>query len=189
MLAAPVFYGLSMNCKGCGKTILEEEQRKVADWYFCPECFQKLMDRSDTDGVQETSETLTSQAEAGSPSESSSGPSQGSFADHTAAKNICDICQADLGDEGGQKLGIWSLCDTCYEDMTAKAKPDAPESEALETNAGDLPDETDEGQDAAPVDRNKTIYCHFCNRLILAVAAKEADGEYLCPDCFYKKSS
>ncbi len=169
-----------MNCKGCGKEICGDDFRKVADWYFCQDCFQGLMQPSDSD-----TESGASQDASGAGGHNALPDTENSqISRQNVKKKSCEVCQAELEEGSGRKLGIWLLCDTCFNDMNASVRPDTPEPESAEA---DLEEETDETDSRPPVDMNKTIPCHSCGRVILAVGAKEEDGQYFCPDCYYKK--
>ena len=157
-----------MNCKGCGTSISEEDSRKVAQWYFCPHCFENLMDSSEkqTDLATETDAVDRKKEIAQNPD------------------TLCHLCQVKIEAGAEKVLGIWTLCDACYQDMNASTKMPDSDPEDIEAEQ----QEEDGDIDPLPrVDMNKTIPCACCSRYILEVAAKEYDGQALCPDCYYKK--
>lgn len=143
----------------------------MAQWHFCPHCFENLMDSSEkqTDLATEPDDT-----------------------DAVAIKKeiaqnsdiLCHLCQVKVEAGAEKVLGIWTLCDACYLDMNTSSKMPDSDPEDIEAEQ----QEEDGDIDKLPrVDMNKTIPCAGCNRHILEVAAKEYDGQALCPDCYYKK--
>jgi hypothetical protein len=153
-----------MNCKGCGKNISGNEYKKVADWTFCPGCFDDLMHRS-----EQKPETAKSPG---------SDP---------RTKDTCRICDVEIDKGQGKKLGIWTLCQTCHDDMTFRPK-EKPVPEGTEETPEDTEEERSEDTAGERIKTNRTIACSGCGRSILAVAAKEDQDNFYCPDCFYKKT-
>ena len=160
-----------MKCKDCGKEIAGDEYRKVADWMFCLECFEKLMEPSEKKAETETAD----QAEPIEPLH--------------IAKHVCQMCNKEIEIGQEKTIGVWTLCDHCHADLVFQPpKPAAPK---------DLPEEDDDalreetaGPDGLPsgrvkIDMTKTIDCHGCGRPIREVAGREVDGNLFCPECFY----
>jgi hypothetical protein len=153
-----------MNCKGCGKNISGNDYKKVADWTFCMACFDDLMNRS----------------------EQKSEPARTPGID-SPAKETCRICDVEIDKGNGKKLGIWTLCQACHNDMTFRPveKPVPEETEGTPEDTGEKTSSDNAGE---RVKINRTIPCSGCGRSILEVAAKVDQDNFYCPDCFYKKT-
>lgn len=172
-----------MNCKGCNKNIYQDNYKKIADWIFCFDCFDSLMNR--TGPKQQPAQQPEFQ------SEPQTDESQGTESPDSELKtknqsNTCKICNIGIDKGKEKKLGIWTLCEACHNDLTFKPEkkmPPEPSDNTQADNHGDDARTLDQG----PVNRNETIICHDCGRDILVIAAKEEDGNFLCPDCFYSK--
>ncbi|MBU1341192.1 MAG: hypothetical protein KKE44_14840 [Proteobacteria bacterium] len=160
-----------MNCKTCGKNISGNAYQKVADWTFCMDCFEDLMNRSEK--KPEPAENLQQNRLVKNESIDKK------------TSTVCGICNTEIKKGTEKRLGIWQLCESCHKDMTFRPKEELfPEDEAT---AADSPDEASEIDDQSPFLTNQTIPCKGCGRHILAVAAKEDGDDRLCPDCFYNK--
>lgn len=160
-----------MNCKGCGKEITGNEYKKVADWTFCLDCFEKLMNPSER--------------EMGTGEEFHSEPYEKDEPDKKKQSYICKICEADIEKGKEKKLGIWTLCESCYNDMTFR--PQGKKIQKKDDVEDDVEDAISEITDMEKMNTGKTILCSGCNRIILEIAAKKDGDDSLCPDCFYKR--
>ena len=158
-----------MKCKGCGKEIAGDEHRKVADWFFCLECFGKLMEKP--------------QAK----------PAPDAAVDNVPLKKktvTCRVCNKEMGAQPAKKIGIWDLCDKCHAQLIFKSPEPTPSKEHGDHDREEPENETHDS-DAVSSGRinvavSKTVNCHACDREILAMASKEIDGNPFCPDCFYQ---
>ncbi len=156
-----------MNCKGCGKSISETDHKKVADWTFCPNCFEDLMNPS----KPKSGDTVHLPPKDVPKKES----------------NTCKICGVEINPENEIKLGIWTLCENCHTDLTFTTKK-KPTPEVADQTQKDSTEEISEITAPGKIKMNQTIICHSCGRTILAVAAK-VDGDLaFCPDCYYNEN-
>lgn len=164
-----------MKCKDCGKDISGDEYRKVADWIFCPDCFGKLMDKSEKETETEPAPQMESEdVEKVSMDEK---------------KLVCQVCNKELDSDGVKKVGIWHFCDKCHADLVFRS----PEPVISKDKSGEGEDDAQKEKaetDTQPLGRvsvrmRQSINCHSCGRQILAVASREVDGNPFCPDCFY----
>ena len=179
-----------MNCKGCNKEIIGNEYKKVADWVFCLDCFDKLMNPPEPESGQNNHDLRESDSEK----------CCGDFSDKDQAdkRQKCKICENEIEPGKEKKLGIWVLCESCYNDMTfAPDRKDSGIGSAQgdendrhnEDSASDDDTEanSDNNDNTERINTGKTILCADCGRIILEIAAKKDGDDLLCPDCFYKR--
>lgn len=160
-----------MNCKGCGKTIFKNDCKKVADWTFCLDCFDALMNPTEQK-IEPGEPQLLDKKES---------------LEHKTTANTCKICEKKIDKGKEKKLGIWTLCESCHAELTFKA-PKKPMSDQDETQDPIVEDtQEEERKERERIKGNKTIHCSRCGRTILAVAAKTDGDNALCPDCFYNE--
>jgi hypothetical protein len=160
-----------MECRKCGSEIPGDEYRMVAEWPFCMQCFERLLNRPAVPPpVQPPAEPPPSDPAGASPPPSEVDSS-------TAATLTCLLCESEIVDGKCERLASWVFCPSCFGSLIA------------------LPDEEEEP--AAPRPKKsplvpptyaKTKSCKGCGRRIPERAAKELDGEPYCPDCFNAKS-
>ncbi|MHC1724563.1 MAG: hypothetical protein AB9866_00820 [Syntrophobacteraceae bacterium] len=170
-----------MICRGCKKELVDgEEYRMVAEWPFCPSCFEDLLK-----GAGKPAEGQTAEQPASAPVRVHSG----------TATARCSVCKRQLGPEEGSKLGFWTFCPKCYEDLASLAEVETPETEGELKDAAtyDSPgtpaiDETDGGIAEVTVGLAKYISCKGCGRRIPQGGSRAVDGESYCPDCYYAMS-
>ncbi len=159
-----------MQCKSCRKEFEDDQARMVADWAFCPDCFEKLINPPKAPEENEAAPSPASPepAEAPSPEEED-----------------CHLCKQPFSPERLKKTGIWKFCPDCYTSLTYRPEPPAVETteeDAAEADSG----ETDPRIHVQVTpDVMRDIQCNGCGRQIPERGAKEMDGKRLCPDCFY----
>ncbi|MCP3940806.1 MAG: hypothetical protein GY710_04900 [Desulfobacteraceae bacterium] len=162
-----------MKCKGCGKKISQNDYEKVADWIFCSDCFTVLM--NPPEGKPESMEGNLNDR------------SNKEASEEKIKFNTCKICEVDIVKGEGKKLGIWTLCGSCYADMTFNnEKKTMPEGS--DKTREEIQEEISEITAQERIDTNRTINCDGCGRTILAIAGKVDGDDSFCPDCFYKKA-
>ncbi len=182
-----------MECKGCGKNINGEEYRDVADWQFCLECFERLMNKPVQGGESAPAgmRTITGNRDGVEDRTGISTPE-----DETRR---CGLCEKELAPGEGGKLGIWTLCPGCRQALVA-----APDPRADPAAAGEVPDDVGTEEKAAddeprsgddqPIHPQvratfmQSVNCSGCGRRIPLGGSKLLDGEPYCPDCFYARS-
>lgn len=146
-----------MECKKCGKDLVDKEYKKVAEWPFCLECFQTLMDMAE----EKKEEAAEPEAPAPAPE---------------AKNQKCQVCSKELeSGEGRDMLGLL-FCPDCYDVLVkSPAIPARPE-----------PDEEEVTPKVAQVrvDLRKPTECHGCGRQIPVMGSKEFEGNRYCPDCY-----
>ena len=85
-----------MKCKKCEKDIICDDYKKVADWFFCLECFDDLMQQSEK----------KAESEAKPESDNRQIPVSDKKAIQPE-KNNCSVCGAEIEKETGKRLGTW----------------------------------------------------------------------------------
>ena len=152
-----------MECKKCGKDLADEKYKKVADWPFCLECFQALMN----DAEQKKEEKVEKPPEPPSPAPVPE-----------VEKETCRVCSKELAEgEGRDMLGLL-FCPDCYDVLVKSPVIQAP-SEGEEEE-----EETQPKVAQVRVDLKKPTQCHGCNRQIPLMGSKEFEGNPYCPDCY-----
>ena len=154
-----------MKCRDCNKIIDGDDFRKVADWVFCLECFDKLMTKSEEKAIAADKEELEPL-----PPEKKQQPK--------LEKTGCSVCGVDIEKGFEKKLGIWLFCDKCYGDLvhnTIKPASVKPEDDITETMSERVFEKRN---------TNK-VNCYSCDRLIFEAGANLNKGNHFCPDCFY----
>jgi len=97
-----------VKCKNCHKNISEAEGRKVADWVFCRDCFDKLMSKPVEENDRKAPDApATEQAAVSS----------------AAPEAACHICGRRLETGRAKKVGSWTFCSTCHADLVHRSPP------------------------------------------------------------------
>ena len=164
-----------MQCKKCGKDIVGEEHRMVAEWPFCLDCFQLLMDKP----AKKVEPEVEVEAPAEPEPEKEDVSVQVVFEQE---ERRCTLCEKEIEGDQYKKVGIWTFCPECHLDMTPRPKPPPPpepEEEAV-----------DEEEEAAMRARFRVKYIHrvkcaACGRMVPEGGSKSVDEEPYCPDCYY----
>jgi formylmethanofuran dehydrogenase subunit E len=164
-----------MQCKKCGKDIAGEEHRMVAEWPFCLDCFQQLMEKPAKEAEPE--------AEVEAPAEPE--PEKEDVSVEVVfeqARQKCTLCEKEIVGDQYKKVGIWTFCPECHLDMTPRPKPPPPPEPEEEV--------VDEAEEAAMRARFRVKYIHrvkcaACGRMVPEGGSKQVEDEPYCPDCFY----
>lgn len=153
-----------MECKKCGKDLADKEYKKVAEWPFCLECFQALMNKAEEKKAEKPEAAPEATAPAPEPE---------------AKKQKCQVCSKELeSGEGHDMLGLL-FCPDCYEVLVkSPAIPARPEVEEEE-------EETKPKVAQVRVDLRMPTECHGCGRQIPVMGSKEFEDNCYCPDCYY----
>lgn len=169
-----------MKCRGCNTDLVDgDDYRMVADWPFCPSCFEKLMK-----GTDKPAENPPEISPEEIPAEQA----------HDPAPVPCSVCKRPLGLEEGQKIGIWTFCPECYADLASFAEMDTPEDDGTvkKTVGGGNPDSGEKATDEAEggiagfaVGLSTYVRCTNCGRRIPQGGSRPLEGGSLCPDCYY----
>ncbi len=169
-----------MNCKGCNREIAGNEYREVGKWVFCLDCFEKLLNPAESEP-----EKTDSHAHPGNSENLHDTPF---VQDQLDKKKQCGICEIEIEKGKEKKLGIWTLCESCYNDMVFKSK-DKNSDQDQNTEEDEADSETSETDNMDRANTGRTILCDDCGRVILEIAAKQDGDNLLCPDCFYKRTA
>ncbi len=159
-----------MKCRGCDRELVDgEDYRMVAEWPFCPSCFEDLMKGS----LKPAGPQIAEQTEP-TPAAVEPGP----------APVLCSVCKRQLKPEEGRKLGIWNFCLECYGELESLAFGG---EESEEEDAGkEVPEEGQPGGIlGATVELSKYVSCKNCGRRIPLGGSRTVEGEPYCPDCYY----
>lgn len=147
----------------------------VAEWPFCPDCFQALLAKKEKDAPVETEPERGASVEEPAPEPA---PTVG----------ICDLCQRETERELLRRVGIWMFCPACYADLAARSSADASEEE--EGAETDEPGDAEvEEEDPGLVARVRVGFVHFvncagCGRRIPEGGSRSVEGKPLCPECY-----
>jgi len=152
-----------MECQKCGKDIAEEEFKMVAEWQFCLECFQELMNKpAKKEKAGAGTEMQDSAVEVGAETK----------------KLRCQLCEREIEDDYYKKVGTWVFCPECHADLISRPKPPADSQEGEDT--GDLDQEEAElpSPDQAPLQIKYMQYvnCQACGRRIPEKGSKVVHG-------------
>ena len=110
----------AMNCTQCGCTLTETTRRMVADWAFCPDCFDALLAREETPLEAEPAEPEPVKPEV-----------------------ACAVCGIGVTEEDARKMLGRHFCASCHERLVARPqtpvarKPEIPEPVRVEQVAID----------------------------------------------------
>jgi len=170
-----------MQCKKCGKDIAGEEHRMVAEWPFCLDCFQLLMDKPAEKVEAEAPVEIAAEAPADKVPEPEKEDVSVSVV-FEQARQKCTLCEKEIVGEQYKKVGIWTFCPECNLDMTPRPKPPPPPEPEEEV--------VDEEEEAALRARFRMKYMHRvkcaeCGKMIPQGGSKQVDEEPYCPDCYY----
>jgi len=149
-----------MKCYKCGKEVVDGEYKKVANWVFCNECFNSLLDDKKSDKNNKDISIKDS-----------------SLSNKKKDKK-CQICGKPLSEKDAKSLLGLDFCSSCYTALLSKpkSKPRNPETESPKTIKYKVPQ--------VETNLRETIECFGCGRKIPKAGAKEVDGHFYCPDCY-----
>jgi formylmethanofuran dehydrogenase subunit E len=164
-----------MECKQCGKDLAGEDYKMVAEWPFCPDCFQQLM-KKPAKKVESETETVA---------EPETQPEEKDVAVEVVLQQPeqkCTLCGKEIEGDQYKKVGIWLFCPDCHLDMAPRPKPPPPPEPEEEP--------VDEEEEAAMRARFRVRFMHRlkcveCGRMIAEGGSRQVDGEPYCPDCYY----
>jgi len=152
-----------MECKKCGIDLSGKEYKNVAQWSFCLECFQTLMNRAG-EKKDDLAEMPVSEA--------------------TNERQRCLVCEKEIERSTGCEMLGMMFCRECYENLVKK--PDIqPRRETGETEPVMNPSEKPAVMQVR-VDLKSPVQCYGCGRKIPAIGSKQFDNHPYCPDCYYR---
>ena len=176
-----------MECRGCSKDLTGLEYKLVAEWPFCLQCFEQLMEKR----FVEEGEPV---AAGGADVEKAVGPQCPLFErePEPGRGTTCSLCGNPI--DGGEtvRAGIWHLCRTCHESLTP-APVQAVAGGEQDGGEGRKPQNGPESEGPrvqvhVQADFQKSLNCGGCGRRIPAGGSVLIDGTPYCPDCFYSLS-
>ena len=155
---------MKLSCKQCKKEIEKGMEKKVADWDFCGDCFQELLNKPEKELE----------------------PEPEPFAENE--KIPCHLCKKELTDKTRIKSGIWYFCSKCHTGLnfTSKKKSDLEQEEKELT-----PEEANTGSPEIILnprhDFMKSEQCNGCGRDMPVGGGRDFEGKNLCPECYYSQ--
>ena len=152
-----------MECKKCGIDLSGREYRTVAQWSFCPACFEALMEKAEEkrDDVARTP--------ASEPAHK---------------KHKCLICEKEIEQGEGREMLGFVFCLSCDENLVKR--PDiTPRAPSDDEEAGIGPREKPAVEQVS-VDFSTSVQCYGCGREIPAISSKQFNEQPYCPDCYYR---
>ena len=153
-----------MECKKCGKDLTDGEYKQVAEWPFCLECFQALMDKAE----EKNKEVIEEEPE-----------SSGFTSVPTDTQQRCQVCEKEIENSTGREMLGLLFCPECYMGLVTRPDiPPRPETEENEPN-------TRPAVAQVRVDLRQPVQCHSCGRQIPIMGSKEYNENRYCPDCYY----
>jgi len=151
-----------MECKKCGRDLTGMEYKKVAEWPFCQECFQALMDKAG-EKKEEKADKMPETPASGS----------------AGVPQRCRVCEKEIEKGNTREMLGLVFCVECYENLVKK--PDIkPRTESEEEEK-----ETRPVVAQVRVDLRQPIQCHGCGRQVPALGSKDFEGNAYCPDCYF----
>ena len=83
-----------MNCRKCDRELAAGEEKMVAQWVFCEQCFTALLEKKDV--AEEQMEEQKS--------------------------DCCHLCKKTLQEGQTKKVGLWNFCSDCFGDLNKPAR-------------------------------------------------------------------
>jgi formylmethanofuran dehydrogenase subunit E len=150
-----------MECKKCGIDLSDREYKNVAQWPFCLECFQAMMDRAEE--KKEIAETPAREP--------------------ARTPQRCLVCEKEIEQGAGREMLGLMFCLQCYENLVKKpAIPPRTEDEQKEAGMDRM---AKPAVAQVRVDFHSQVKCYRCGRQVPAIGSKQFDGNPYCPDCYY----
>ncbi len=143
-----------MDCKKCSKDLSACEYKEVAQWAFCLDCFQGLMDKTEAAPLPETA-----------------------VAESTTDRPRCQICEKETTKDSGHDMLGLVFCQECYGNLVKR-----PTVKPRQVNEAEMESKPAVAQ--VRVNLRKPVQCHGCNRQIPVLGSKEFAGNSYCPDCY-----
>ena len=157
-------------CKRCGRDVGDKSSKRVADWVFCEECFQQLMDDATHRAAEPPPEAGPTPA-----------PVKGDAPPAPAAAASCRGCKRALGEgEARVFLGL-TFCPTCETVLREGLSPPAFDLAATDAEP---PEPEPPRVEQVRVDHGAVTSCHRCRRQVKLLGSREHEGERYCPDCY-----
>ncbi|MEN6318112.1 MAG: hypothetical protein ABFD82_05095 [Syntrophaceae bacterium] len=151
-----------MDCKKCGIDLTGKEYRNVAQWPFCPACFQALMEKAE---------------------EKKGDAFQTPVPEPVSVKQKCLICENEIKDgERREMLGL-IFCLPCYENLVKR--PDIPPRAVSDDEEVGISTWEKPAVEQVFVDFSTSVQCSGCGREIPAISSKQFNEQPYCPDCYY----
>ena len=151
-----------IRCKKCNADLSQGESRSVAQWHFCLDCFNALMNEAES--RKGTVVQSTSPVDA-------------------ARTKRCLVCETELGKDEGHALLGFLFCDSCYENLVKRPPiQTGPEGQPV-APARDIKEKEAVAQ--VRVDFVSKATCHGCGKTIRAIAGRSFEGQLYCPDCYF----
>jgi formylmethanofuran dehydrogenase subunit E len=152
-----------MECKKCGIDLAGREHRNVAQWPFCLECFQALMEKAE-EKKGETDKTPPAP-------------------EPVRETKKCLVCEQEIEKGGGREMLGFVFCLQCYENLV-KSPDIPPRTVSYDEEAGISPLEK-QAVEQVIVDFTTSVQCSGCGREIPAISSKQFNEQPYCPDCYY----
>ena len=86
-----------MNCRSCDKELASGEEKMVAQWVFCQECFTALLEKKNV-AKEQTEE------------------------EEDKKEECCHLCKKALDEGSSKKVGLWKFCTDCFGDLNKPAR-------------------------------------------------------------------
>lgn len=148
-----------MNCKKCNADLTGKEYRTVAEWNFCPDCFNGLI----------------------SPGGKEKNIKQAAEPDSNFSNRVCAICEEEPGENEGRDLLGSLFCKRCYENIVKRP----PENQVPDHEWSRAEVNGKKSVAQVSVDFISQARCYQCGRMIRAIAGCEYQGNLYCPDCYF----
>lgn len=159
---------MEMICKGCHKAIRENEGKKIGEWLFCENCFQKFLNTPQpSPKPQPQPQPVVGKV---------------SLVSQVKTEIHCHLCGALIEGDKYKKLGDWPICSKCYPELLPPTLPE-PKEEVEE------PEDPDKESEA----RRVTVYpgslsekqCETCGRKLVEGGYYTVADASFCPNCYY----
>ena len=151
-----------MECKKCGIDLSGRDYRNVAQWPFCLDCFEALMNKA------EAPKDDTVNAPVPEPD---------------SKRKRCLICDTEIAEGAGRELAGLTFCLPCYENLVNQ--PDIPPRTKDDTSSAGMGRQEKPAVAQVRIDVHRPIPCSGCGRQIPGVGSKQFNGKPYCPDCYY----
>jgi len=161
-----------MKCHKCGKIIKGDNFKKVANWTFCNECFEALLNKSEANSSNGIISGKTKESKDGIENklDSKSDPYQ-----------FCHVCKKKILPSEAKTLLSLTFCKDCYNALIT-----SPSSNKQHNFVSTSKDDRRICYRTPQIktNLNQTVNCFSCGRIIPKVGAKDIDGNFYCPDCY-----
>lgn len=100
---------METKCKGCQTSLANAKHRKVGEWLFCLDCFDKLLDKSREKSGSKSDEPWTEMETA---------------VEVHVEKSRCHACGKEIEGANFKIHEDWKYCLSCYADMMPDKTPE-----------------------------------------------------------------